>query len=68
MVLRFLMTTASQVPGLPFQAGQIITVPELTPQMQAWVTEGRAELVADEPETATIGPREQAVLKRGRRK
>jgi hypothetical protein len=68
MVLRFLMTTASQAPGYPFMAGQEITVSDLTAEMRQWVADGRAEIVSDVPELATLAPHEQAIVKRGRRK
>lgn len=68
MVLRFLLTTASQAPEYPFLAGQTITVSALTPEMRQWIKDGRAELVQDEPETATVGPHERAVQKPGKRR
>lgn len=55
MTIRFLMTTASQSPAYPFQAGQVIHLSSLTPDLKRWITEGRAELVREEAaETAMI--------------
>lgn len=58
--IRFLQTTASDRPELPFQAGQIITVPRLTAEMKVWLKpypDGtrRAELLTPEPEAAVVG-------------
>lgn len=59
MTLRFLMTTASQHPEYPFQAGQVIHLSGLTPEFRRWLSEGRVELVKDtEPERAVaVAPR-----------
>ena len=66
MQIRFLDLVESGSPDFPFVPGQIIDVPTLTPAMRAAVKDGRAELVRDEPELATVGVTERAVTRRGR--
>ncbi len=67
MTLRFLDTLPSSNPDFPFQPGQIIHLPRLTPEMQRWVKDGRAQLIREEPELATVAPVERAVQPRGKR-
>lgn len=67
MKLRFLDTVPSSNPDYPFTLGQVIEVSRLTPEMRGWVKAGRAELVSEEPELATVSAPERAVLKRGKR-
>lgn len=52
--IKFLHTTPSAAPGLPFQAGQIIDVPTVTPEMLGWIRAGLA-ISLDEDETAMLG-------------
>jgi hypothetical protein len=62
MRIRFLHTTASSNPHYPFQAGQIIEVPELTREMRNWLKSGGAEVLPEiEPEAAVVGADERAV-------
>jgi hypothetical protein len=62
MRLRFLQTTPSANPDVPFQPGQVIQVARLTPEMQTWVASGLAEVFVDEAEAAVLGePDETAV-------
>jgi hypothetical protein len=70
--VRFLMTTASMIPDVPFQAGQIIDLPMVTDAVRAWLTDGRAELVPESREAATLAPppsvaTDRAVQRKGRR-
>lgn len=56
MRIRFLETTASAHPQYPFQAGQIITLPRLSPEMRQWLREGRVEVLGgDVEELAMVG-------------
>jgi hypothetical protein len=65
--IRFLVTTASSRPEYPFRAGQVINVPQPTPEMLAWLTpesDGtvRAEVVPEEaPEAAVLPEPERAI-------
>lgn len=68
MVLRFLQTTPSDRPDVPFQAGQRIHVQSLTPQMRAWVDQDLVQVLPDEPERAVDEPVEMAVTQRGKRR
>lgn len=52
MTIRFLETTPSAHPDYPFQAGQVIRLPRMTPTLRAWLKEGKAELVKETSETA----------------
>jgi hypothetical protein len=66
--LRFLQLVESSAPGFPFMPGQVISgLSRLTPEMRQWIREGRAELVKDEPELATVGAGERAVARKGKR-
>lgn len=67
MRVRFLETIESGVPGYPFVLGQVIDVPVLTPPMREWQRQGWIEVV-EEPELATVGAPERAVLRKGRRR
>lgn len=72
MKIRFRETTESVAPGFPFRIGQVIDidVTEVTPAMQAWLDDGRAELVtgeADRLELAAVAMPERAVLHRSKR-
>ena len=73
MRIRFLQTTPSLNPDVPFRAGQVIDVPKLTAEMRAWFiapAAGRlamAELIDETSlEAAMIGPPEQAVQARAK--
>lgn len=66
MTLRFLETLQSSNPEAPFQPGQIIRLPRLTPEMQRWVRDGKAQLLHEEPEMAVVDPVERAVTRTGR--
>ena len=69
MVLRFLQTTASAVPGMPFQPRQTISVPALTVEHRQWMEDGAAELVRDEePTAAVVAPLERAVARASKRR
>ena len=69
MTLVFLETVESAAPGYPFQAGQRIAVPRLTPEMQQWIQAERATLLReDRPELAVLEPVERAVTRRGKAK
>jgi hypothetical protein len=46
--------------------GQVIHLAGLTPEVREWITSGRAELVAEEPESAVIPEQERAVLPKAR--
>ena len=61
MKIRFLQATASAVPGFPFQVGQVIDVPSLTPELRDALNTDRAEVVREEPhmQTAQIDPQTQ---------
>lgn len=65
--LRFLEPTDSDVSGYPFLPGQVITLRTLGNREQRWVTEGRAEIVAGEPELASVAPVETAVIRKGKK-
>ncbi len=67
MELKFLRTTPSASPDAPFQAGQIINVETLLPEMRQWIRDGAAVLVTPELEAATVAPVERAVLPRPKR-
>ncbi len=68
MTIRFLALTESSVPGVPFRPGQLIEVESVTPDMEAAIRHGLAEIVREEPELAVIGASEKAVLRRGRKR
>jgi hypothetical protein len=69
MVLRFLQTTGSAVPGMPFQPRQLICVPALTVEHRQWMADGAAELVRDEePTEAVVAPLERAVGRASKRR
>jgi len=53
MKIRILQTTASAVSGFPFQAGQVIEVPGLTPELREALDTNRAEVVREEPQMET---------------
>lgn len=64
----FLQTTPSSNPDVPFQAGQRINVPRLTPELQQWIRAGHAELVREAGESTTDVPTpERAVTKAKKR-
>ena len=68
MRIRFLQTTASLVPSIPFQAGQEIVLPS-SKRVLEWLKEGRAEVVPDDeiPEAAVVAaPERTATLKRAK--
>lgn len=69
MDLRFLQPVDSSAPDFPFLPGQILRgLSRLSPQMETWIREGRAELVREDgAELATVGVRERAVVRKGRR-
>jgi hypothetical protein len=66
MRIRFLRTTPSQLPDFPFQAGQIVHLPHLTPEFRQYLKEGAAEVLPPEngAETADLEPGERAVESR----
>jgi hypothetical protein len=67
--VRFLQTTPSASPDFPFQAGQVITLSRLTPEIRQWLNDARAVLLDDEPEAAALGDApQQAVEPRPRRR
>lgn len=68
MILRFLAPADSDVEGYPFVPGQEIHVDALTARMTGHLRDGLAVLVREEPELATVGPRERAVKGRGKRR
>lgn len=53
MKIRFLQATESAAPGFPFQAGQVIDVPSLTPELRTALKTNRAEVVREEPQMET---------------
>jgi hypothetical protein len=55
MRLKCLQTLPSLSPDVPFQAGQVLTLPTLTPEMRQWVADGRA-IVLEDDEAAALGP------------
>jgi hypothetical protein len=61
VLIRFLQTTPSQASEYPFQAGQEIALADLTPEVVAWIQEGRAVIVSEAPEAAVVAPSERAV-------
>jgi len=68
MRIRFLQTTDSDNPDVPFRAGQIIEVETLTPKMRAWLeTPSNGDrpsaevLKEDAPEMAVSRDPERAV-------
>jgi hypothetical protein len=58
MRLRFIEPTESAAPGYPFRVGQIIETDQLTPEMQAWVDGGRAEIVREPGEELALAASE----------
>lgn len=68
MKLRFLQTTDSDVAEFPFMPGQVIALRSLSEREQAWLDDGRAEVVLEEPELATVAAPERAVLPKGKRR
>jgi hypothetical protein len=62
MKVRFLRQTDSDVAGFPFRVGQIVDVETVTPEIEAWIAEERAEIVREEPEVET------AMLEGGKKK
>jgi hypothetical protein len=66
--LRFLVTTASQRPEFPFQAGQEIVLTGLTPEVQSWLRGGLVVVVPEESEAAVVVPTERAVLPKANKK
>lgn len=72
MKIRFLQTTPSENPDLPFQAGQIIDVAHPTAAMLRCLEPAadgtqHAEVLRDDAgELATVGTSEQAVKPRGK--
>lgn len=54
MTIRFLQTVASAVPGACYLPGQeILLTGRMTPEVQRWIADGRAELVRREPTVET---------------
>jgi hypothetical protein len=65
VTIRFLQTVESSAPGYPFMPGQVISgLSRLTPEQRQWIRDGRAELVGEEPELATVGPVARAVSRK----
>jgi hypothetical protein len=50
--IRFRQTTPSSHPEFPFQAGQVIDVPRLTPAIRQWLRDAFAEVVPEIPDAA----------------
>ena len=69
MRIRFRQTTPSSHPELPFQAGQIIQVPRLTPEIRQWLRLAYAEVLPELPEAAVLATEdtERATLPRPKR-
>lgn len=67
MKIRFLVTTPSDAPDFPFQAGQEIPVSSMTDQVARWLRDDVAVVVREEPELATVAPAERAVARDGKR-
>lgn len=64
ITVRCLALVESDAEGFPFQPGQVIRVPRLTPTLKAAVRDGRAEIVRDVRVEAAINePREQAITR-----
>lgn len=53
MRVLFLETSRSEAAGYPFQAGQIVTVETLTPEVREALTSHRAEVMREEPQMQT---------------
>lgn len=72
MQIRFLQTIASENPGFPFQAGQVIHVTAPSPYLLELLDGVRAEVVRDEAsgadEAATLAPSETTVQQRPKRR
>jgi hypothetical protein len=64
--IKFLHTTPSENPAFPFQAGQVIEVPALTPSMRAAIEEHQAVLLSEPPEAAVQEMPERAVMPRAK--
>jgi len=63
MTLKFLQTTPSAAPDLPFQAGQIIHVLKITTEIREWLRTGVAMRLPDPaPEAAVLGPPEETAV------
>ena len=56
MRVRFLQTTPSSNPAFPFQAGQIIQVERLTPELRGWIKASHAEVLREVDEAAMLEP------------
>lgn len=71
MTIRFLQTTPSEIPNVPFMAGQVINVPVPSLYLRSLIDGVRAELVrSDETERAVEPTHEQpepVAVKRSRR-
>lgn len=68
MRIRFLQTTASLVPSVPFMPGQEITLPS-SKRVFEWLKEGRVEVVTEDeiPEAAVVAaPERTATIKRAK--
>jgi hypothetical protein len=71
MTIRFLQTVDSEIPGYPFTAGQVITVPAPSPRLIDLLSAGLAEAVSDdctERAEAPAAARPEPVSRRGRRR
>lgn len=68
MTLKLLETLPSGHPEFPLQAGQIIRLSRLTPEMHRWVKEGKAVVLHEEPALAVVEPTERAVTYAGKRR
>ncbi len=67
MVLRFLQTVPSANPEYPFQAGQIISCPQLSAEMKRWLKAGLVVLLPESLEAAVQPETERAVAVERRR-
>ena len=52
MRLKFLQTLPSASPDAPFQAGQIIDVPQVWPELRRWIEDKLVAVIATEEEAA----------------
>jgi len=66
MRIKFLVTTPSDHPAAPFQAGQIINIP-MDERVRGWLRDEIAVALDAEPEAASLGdPPETAARSRPR--
>ena len=68
MRIRFLETVPSANPDHPFLAGQIIAIERPWASLRTYLRDGKAVVLPEEPELATVAPAERATLPKGKRK